>query len=45
MGTKCCATSSSKIIINENGDNLINKLNFIKKYPIGKGGFGRVNKK
>ena len=43
MGTKCCATSSSKIIINEN-DNLINKLNFIKKYPIGKGGFGRVNK-
>ena len=44
MGTKCCATSSSKIIIDENGDNLINKLNFIKKYPIGKGGFGRVNK-
>ena len=42
MGTKCCTTKledESK----ENGDNLINKLNFTKKYPIGKGGFGRVN--
>ena len=29
----------------ENGENIISKLNFTKKYPIGKGGFGRVNKK
>ena len=42
MGTKCCAVSSSKIDFNEKG---INKLNFKKQYPIGKGGFGRVNKK
>ena len=43
MGTKCCAASSSKDELNEQGDNVINKLNFIKKYPIGRGGFGRVN--
>jgi len=45
MGNKCCTTSGSKLELDENGENIINKLNFIKKYPIGKGGFGRVNKK
>ena len=45
MGTKCCTGSSSRLDLNEKGDNVINKLNFTKKYPIGKGGFGRVNKK
>ena len=45
MGTKCCTGSSSRFDLNEKGDNVINKLNFAKKYPIGKGGFGRVNKK
>ena len=45
MGTKCCAPSSEKLELSSKGDNFINKLNFTKKYPIGKGGFGRVIKK
>ena len=45
MGTKCCTASNSKDEFNDKGENTINKVNFIKKYPIGKGGFGRVNKK
>jgi hypothetical protein len=45
MGTKCCTTSTSKVESGDKGENIINKVNFIKKYPIGKGGFGRVNKK
>lgn len=44
MGTKCCVPSSSRVELTAKGEN-INKLNFTKKYPIGKGGFGRVNKK
>ena len=44
MGTKCCTTKMEDESI-ENGENIISKLNFTKKYPIGKGGFGRVNKK
>ena len=44
MGTKCYASTSKNDDINL-GENIINKFNFIKKYPIGKGGFGRVNKK
>ena len=42
MGTKCCVQSTNNGGTNEKDDNVINKLNFIKKYPIGKGGFGRV---
>jgi hypothetical protein len=45
MGTKCCVPSSSRVELTAKGENIINKLNFTKKYPIGKGGFGRVNKK
>ena len=45
MGTKCCAPTGSKDDLNPKEENIINKLNFIKRYPIGKGGFGRVNKK
>jgi hypothetical protein len=41
MGQKCCATKWSEKIIKNEED--INKLHFIKKYPIGKGGYGRVN--
>ena len=44
MGTKCCAPTGSKTELNSKEENIINKLNFIKRYPIGKGGFGRVNK-
>ena len=44
MGTKCCAPSGSKRELNSKEENIINKLNFIKRYPIGKGGFNRVNK-
>ena len=42
MGTKCCTTrcGEEKIESEEN----ISKINFIKQYPIGKGGYGRVNK-
>ena len=45
MGTKCICASASKNDLNGKGDNIISKLNFTKKYPIGKGGFGRVIKK
>ena len=45
MGTKCCAPTGSKTELNSKEENIINKLNFIKRYPIGKGGFGLVNKK
>ena len=38
MGAKCFA---SKIGEEENDEN-ISTTNFTKKYPIGKGGFGRV---
>lgn len=41
MGTKCC-TAKCGNELKENEEN-ISKLNFIKKYPIGKGGYGRVN--
>ena len=44
MGTNCCSPSSEKLELSSKKDNNINKLNFTKKYPIGKGGFGRVNK-
>ena len=40
MGTKCCASE----YIKERIDNNIDKLHFIKKYPIGEGQFGRVSK-
>ena len=43
MGQKCCTTKCDGNI-NENEEN-ISKINFIKKYPIGKGGYGRVNHK
>ena len=43
MGAKCCTNKWSEEII-KNKEN-INKLDFIKKYPIGKGGYGRVNNK
>ena len=39
MGVKCCSESKSKDLLGE----VVNKTNFIKKYPIGKGGFGRVS--
>ena len=42
MGTKCCTTKCGEDF-NENEED-ISKINFIKKYPIGKGGYGRVSK-
>ena len=45
MGTNCCLQLKSKNGLNENGEYLVDKFSFNKKYPIGKGGFGRVNKK
>ena len=41
MGQKCCTTKLDDDL-KENEEN-ISKINFIKKYPIGKGGYGRVN--
>ena len=43
MGQKCCTTKWGEDL-KENEEN-ISKINFIKKYPIGKGGYGRVNNK
>ena len=43
MGINCCSRMDENFARNEEND--INILNFIKKYPIGKGGFGKVNKK
>ena len=40
MEKKCCAYE----YIKERVDNNIDKLHFIKKYPIGEGQFGRVSK-
>ncbi len=41
MGAKCCTTKGGGDI--RGNEENISKLNFIKKYPIGKGGYGRVN--
>ena len=38
MGAKCLAYKTRE----EESDENISIINFIKKYPIGKGGFGRV---
>ena len=40
MGQKCCTSKCSEEI-NKKEEN-IGKLDFIKQYPIGKGGYGRV---
>ena len=39
MGINCCSANGE---LHEGG--IVNKNHFIKKYPIGKGGFGRVKK-
>ena len=44
MGAKCC-TAKCYDESKDNDENIISKINFIKKYPIGKGGYGRVNNK
>ena len=44
MGTKCCIAKCNEESKN-NDENIISKIHFIRKYPIGKGGFGKVNKK
>ena len=45
MGTKCCTNKCGEgEDFNENEED-ISIINFTKKYPIGKGGFGRVSKK
>lgn len=41
MGAKCCINKCGEDY-KEDEEN-ININNFIKKYPIGKGGFGRVS--
>ena len=43
MGTKCCTTKCGEDF-NENEEK-ISKIHFIKKYPIGKGAYGRVSNK
>ena len=42
MGIHCCSGMDENFQKREEND--INILDFIKKYPIGKGGFGKVNK-
>ena len=44
MGTKCCIAKCNEESKNNN-ENIISKIHFIRKYPIGKGGFGKVNNK
>ena len=43
MGTKCCTTKCGEDF-NENEEE-ISKSHFLKHYPIGKGGYGRVSNK
>ena len=42
MGTKCCTTKlNDELKYNE--ENIVCKIDFIKKYAIGRGGYGRVS--
>jgi len=43
MGAKCCTTKYGEHF-NENEEE-ISKIHFLKHYPIGKGGYGRVSNK
>ena len=43
MGTKCCTTKCGEHF-NEIEEE-ISKIHFLKHYPIGKGGYGRVSNK